>query len=160
MEWLRSWALAAGCAAVAGGLALTLSPDSGIQRVFRLVLSAFFLCCLIIPLANNPPQIAASIDTSPSSKVEEIADKLTVTIDERVSEQAGEEIKQEILRNLGDLGINPLSLEIYIVSDRLNDQATSVGAEIVLERKYSDRHDELVSYLKNKLGIEVKLGYK
>lgn len=161
MEWLRSWALAAGCAAIAGGLALTLSPVSGIQRVFKIVLSAFFLCCVVVPLVRNPPQVSDFMyPDSATQKAEDIADKLRIIIDERISDDAGSEIKEEILRNLNDLGIIPISTKIYIVTDRYNQDNTSVCAEMILDSSLSSKHDELVSYLKNKLGIDVKLGYQ
>lgn len=160
MDWLRNWALAAGCAAIAGGLALTLSPESGVQRVLKLVMSAFFLCCLIVPLGTDPPDFSPGAELRSKEMTQKVADELQAAIDDRISSEAGAEIEREIIKNLEDLGLIPLSAKIYIVTDRSNQASTSIMAEIVLDQKYSNRHDELVAYLKNKLGVDVRLGYE
>ncbi len=160
IDALRGWAAAVGCAAVAGGLALSLSPSTGMQRVLRLSLAAFFICCMMVPLMGSRPEFPTLSAGAAQVQSQEIAEKLKIVMDERIDRQAGEQIKTSLERNLQDLGINPLDVKIYIVSDNTQQDNVVIQADIKLESKYAGRHDELVTYLKNKLGISVKLGYE
>ena len=54
MEAVRQWAFGLCAAAVACALAQLVLPGAGMQRVFRITCSVFFLCCLLSPVALAP----------------------------------------------------------------------------------------------------------
>ena len=52
MDGIKAWAIALCAAAVGCSLLHMLAPKGGMGRLFKLIIAAFFLCCMIAPLMN------------------------------------------------------------------------------------------------------------
>lgn len=50
MDGIQGWAAALCVAAIGCALMQMLAPKDGLGRIFKLMLGAFFLCCMVMPL--------------------------------------------------------------------------------------------------------------
>ena len=67
MDGIKAWAIALCAAAVGCSLLHMLAPKGGMGRLFKLIIAAFFLCCMIAPLMNlksmTLPELTAVLGT-------------------------------------------------------------------------------------------------
>ena len=55
MEGIKQWAFSVCAAMVACGLCQMLLPKAGMEKIFRMTVSIFFLCCLLSPIVLQNP---------------------------------------------------------------------------------------------------------
>lgn len=85
MDAVRSWAIALCAAAIGCTLLQILAPKDGMGRIFKLLIAAFFLCCLAAPLL----QIKNLTRLDFSGLPDEVASGV---LQQRVNEQAVSQI--------------------------------------------------------------------
>lgn len=99
MEAVKSWAAALCVVAIGCTLVQYLAPKGGMGRIFRILIAAFFLCCLVSPLLSIKGLSSLPLDMLP----EEIqADMLQEKVNEQLERQietAVEGIVQTALDN-------------------------------------------------------------
>ncbi len=91
MDSIRAWALALCAVAVACSLLHLIAPKNGMGKIFKMLLAAFFLCCLITPLLSLKDMLHLDIASLPDSVAAE-------TLQERVNEQVLRQIDASLLR--------------------------------------------------------------
>ena len=157
MEAVRTWAFSICAAMAACGIALQLMPKSNLTGVFKLVVSVFFLCCLLSPvLLRIPegrlwlPEYSAEIAEEKAARLEEVMEKQT-----RISaEQAAQKIIADKLRQMG---INYHSIAININTNGQSE--TRAVAVIILDRSLEPQHEALKRRIEQSLEMDVDLGY-
>lgn len=84
MEGIKGWAAALCVVAVGCTLIQYLAPKGGMGRIFRMMIAAFFLCCLVSPLLSLKGLDQLPLDLLP----EEVqADMLQEKVDEQLKKQ-------------------------------------------------------------------------
>lgn len=85
MESVRQWALALCIAAIACTIFQILAPKSGNGRLFRMMIAAFFLCCMLSPLRQWSDLPLPNIETEAFSSSEST---LSAQVEEQLKQQA------------------------------------------------------------------------
>ncbi len=95
MEGIQAWAIALCAAAVACSLLHMLTPKNGLGKIFRMLLAAFFICCLITPLLSLKGMLPLELEDLPDSAS-------SSALQERVNEQVLRQIDASLLRVTND----------------------------------------------------------
>ena len=95
MDGIKAWAIALCAAAVGCSLLHMLAPKGGMGRLFKLIIAAFFLCCMIAPLMNLKSMTQLDIDALPE-------DVRSDVLQERVNGQVERQINAALLRVTND----------------------------------------------------------
>lgn len=95
MDGVKAWAIALCAAAVGCSLLHMLAPKGGVGRIFKLIIAAFFLCCLIAPLMHLQSLTKLNIDALPEEVRADV-------LQERVNEQVERQINAVLLRVTND----------------------------------------------------------
>ena len=82
IEIIKEWTMTMCVTAVAGALAGMTAPKAGVGKIFKITLSTFFLCCMIMPFFSARDTI--SFDFSNSGTDYQVSDD---EIDEMLREQ-------------------------------------------------------------------------
>lgn len=160
MEALRHWAFGACAAAVACGMIQLILPKSGMQKVFHVTASVFFLGCLLSPILFSLPEL----DTGAMERgkileeVERRSESLSSAVEERQTTLAAGSIRNAAGSVLEELGIE--GGKIYVKIHDEEDGGISISeCEVQLPRECEPRHNEIREALIQRLGVDVRLGY-
>lgn len=159
MDSIRQWAFGVCAAAIACSLAQMLLPKSGMQRVFGITTSVFFLACLLSPVAIG----GADFRLFSEHEIQQMIDERSALLDTRVRGQAtalaAENIRITAQQILSEMGIETQKIYINIHEDGENGISIS-ECEVELEERYFPRHEEIRKTLMERLGVNVLIGYK
>ena len=151
MTEVNRWVFTICCGAVLCGAVSVLLPSRGTERLMRLVLGLFMLCCLLpagmrleLP-ALDPPEAAASMEQAAGEVTEFF---LQDTLE-----------RSRAVEELRESGINGQDIQIYIeAKEPKDDGRPELTAELILPRELAGRGEELRQLLEKELGIAVRLG--
>ena len=83
MEIIRQWAVSICFAAVVCAVVMMIVPPGSTEKVFRITVSAFFICCAVLPIINNFSDINLELNQS-FEQNEDIAIDITQKMDEQI----------------------------------------------------------------------------
>ena len=157
VETVRQWGLSVCMAAVACGIAQMLLPPGSTEKIFKVSVSAFFLCALFMPIMTTRVDFDIS-DYGLSETQEDVSEKLKESVSERFSADAQKIIEQKVNSELSKMGITPGDIRIDITTS--DDGTVTIDAvELTLSDMYAKDHDRLRAAIQNALGITVRIGY-
>lgn len=159
MELIRQWGMALCCAALAGGIAQMLAPGAAMNRIFRIALGAFFLCCMIDPFIGIRGDQLQELNFQQKQEQQETADQLSSQAEEIFLVNVKDKLVQLAQKKLENMGINEGQVTVYINETSLQLQPEDIVLEIVLPITYRDRHDEICRRLEYELGLTLRIGY-
>lgn len=142
---------------VACGIALQIMPKSNLTSLFKLVVSVFFLCCLLTPIVIRYPQQKIQLEEYSASIAEEKSSALQSVVESQTQAQAARNAKKIIGDKLLQMGINYYDIAINITTNGQSDEPDSV--DIILDKSLEPEHDKTLAKLKAALGMDVRLGY-
>ena len=91
MDGVKEWAAALCVAAIGCALLQMLAPKEGMGRLFRILIAAFFLCCLVTPLLSICKISSLTVDWLPDEVQSEM-------LQEEVNNQLEEQINAALMR--------------------------------------------------------------
>lgn len=150
MEEINNWAIAVTGCAVAVCIAELLISDTALEKTIRLVLGAFMLCAVLIPLGgavNDFSPDNLSIGQPPSELPEEL--------DSLRESYLKEQIASLIEKTLSSHDIKPSKISVTIDKDG-NNAVTDISAEISLSGADSKKAPKAAGIIKDELGIECR----
>lgn len=157
---IRAWAMGVCAAAIACGVAQMILPKSGIQKVFNITISVFFLTCLFSPVLLSAG--LGSLDIAPPDAmlddIQQRATRLEETQQQQTEHFAVETVRQQARDVLESLSVYDSKIYINIHDDGMGGISIS-ECEIWLDEIYFPRHDEIRTELKATLGVTVRIGY-
>lgn len=159
MDLMRQWGMALCCAALAGGIAQMLAPGAAMNRIFRIALGAFFLCCLIDPFIGIRGDRLQELNFQLSHEQQDTADQLSSKAEELFLSDVQERLVRLTQKKLENMGINEGQVTVYINETSLQLQPEDIVIEMVLPNTYRDRHDEICRQLEYELGLTLRVGY-
>lgn len=159
MQSIRQWAFSVCCAMVACGLAQLLLPKSSMQRMFKLCISVFFLCCLLSPVLLQSPDLRIEIREYAQEDMQRRAERLVEVVERQSDAAAESELRKIVEEKLLQMGINDRRIAIHINTNGQNS-AEGILVEITLDEALEPEHDRIWKELSNSLGVEVRLGYE
>lgn len=72
MDGIKGWAAALCVAAISCALMQMLAPKDGLGKIFKLMLGAFFLCCMAMPLLELGSITSLHVDSLPGDVTNEL----------------------------------------------------------------------------------------
>jgi len=159
MEGLRQWAFSLCCAMVACGLAQILLPHSGLERMFKLCVSVFFLCCLLSPVVLRNPGLRIELQEYSQEDIMERARRLTDVIERQQDHQIKTNLEGIVRENLRQRGIKETGTAIHIITNGQNSGGAAPRVGITLDREYEADYERLRRELTLDLGLEVILDF-
>ena len=158
-EFLR-WGMTLCCAALAVGILHIISPGSSMEKIFRITLSVFFLCCVVSPLTQMIKNFEVKQDNRwIESKENEIAQEMEQIAEEIFEGSVTEQLQMLAQKKLEQMGINDARLSVYIIETDRQLIAEDIVVEAVLPQKYKERHNEIFGRLIYELGTTLRIGY-
>lgn len=100
MEFVRTWALVICSAAIGCTLLLLLVPKNSLGKLFSVLASLFFLCCLITPFLSLTELPELSVKTTSSETEEELIQRVNEQMKMQIRE-AVETISRDVLSSYG-----------------------------------------------------------
>lgn len=152
METVKAWAISICMASLAGTVAHFLSPSGSVQRIFKVVISVFFITVMIYPIVGlSADEIGDAIDgytyhDSYVDNAEQIADI--------VLEQSVSQIKSAV----GDIlqGLEIKDYEISVNTDINEDESIVISRiEVVIGEEYRGKTQEIYTELKKSVDCEI-----
>ncbi len=157
MEAVRTWAFSVCASMAVCGIALQILPKSNLSGVFRLVVSVFFLCCLLVPVAVNFPIERYNLEEYSAQIAGERAEALMETAEKQAELAADENLEKIIADNLRQMGINYHDITINI---SVNGQSgADISAEVLLDAAHEPEHDVILAALLEELETDIRLNY-
>ena len=158
MSALLQWAFGLCAAMVALGLCRMLLPGSGMEKTFRFIVSVFFLCVLLSPVALRFPEIMMEVPAQTQSQMLEHSRRLDEMVHRQALGIAQTRLRQIVEEKLSQLGIKAQSIAINFTT---GDQGEVLLESIELTLSISHKQDEavLIRYLETELGSSVRLHY-
>lgn len=158
MNGIREWAFSLCFVAVACGIMEMLVPSASIGKVFRFTVGVFFLICILSPVmmrSYTPPTITHE---NVQAQSQEIADKLTQSVNKRFNKESEQRLKRILTDNLSKSGIKTDKVIINIsTKDKENIIISSVYIEA--DKHIEEKHDEIISITEKVLDITPKIVY-
>ena len=151
MESVSHWALGVCICSVTACIVEILVSDTRLEKNIRLVLGAFMLCAVVLPLGSLVSDI-----TAPDISGEIYSDtSLPEMISGQREEYIGSVLEELIKKKLSDKGITPAEVEVKTdIDDSMS--ISIITSEITLSRKDSKRAAEVSRFIKNETGIECR----
>ena len=157
MSAINSWAFSLCAALAVSGLALQILPKSGLTGAFKLVVSMFFLCCLLIPIAIRFPAERYSLEAYSERAAGEKAAELQALAEKQAAALARENLEKIIADKLLQMGIKHHAITINI---DVNGQSGGMApAAVTLDKIHEPEHGRISSRLREELGMEIRLDY-
>jgi len=152
MEAVKAWAISICMASLAGTVAHFLSPSGNTQRIFKVVISVFFITVMVYPVVGlSADDIGDVIDnyTYSDSYVDN-----TEQIADIVLKQSVAQIKSNINDILQSIGVE--ESEINVNTD-INEENSIVISkiEVVVAEEYSSEITEIYNELRKNTDCEI-----
>lgn len=109
MDSIKAWAAALCIAAIVCAVLQMLAPKEGTGKVFKLILSAFFLCCLIMPLLRAGSLTRLDISVLPG---EVQAELLEDRVNQQLMRQVQATVEQLAETALDSSGVKAEKIEV------------------------------------------------
>lgn len=153
MGAVREWSTAICMAALAAALLQGLAPGGSMERMVKLVLGAFVLCALAVPLKNLGAQIAW---TFPIENRTEENTQLQSTVDNQMEAAARASIENLVAAELGRMDIK--SEKVVVWMDTNADNSIGINrVEVTLAEGYGGDCARAQVNLRETLGLEVEV---
>lgn len=159
MDDIRQWAFGICAAAIACGLAQMIMPKSGMQRIFNITSSVFFLGCLLSPIIFSPLTLDPAATEDMQRQIASRSENLSSAAQQRTLGSASEGIRLEAGRVLEEMGISDYKIYINVHDD--GEGGISISeCEVELHQNLFPRHEEIRAALMGRLGVNVLIGYQ
>lgn len=152
MDAVKAWAISICMASLAGTVAHFLSPSGNIQRIFKVVISVFFITVMVYPVAGlSGDDIGDVIDgytyyDSYVDNTEQIADI--------VLKQSVAQIKSGVNDILQGLGIEKSEIKVNTDINAENSIVIS-KIEVVIEEEYRAKITEIYDELRKNIDCQI-----
>ncbi len=159
MSAVREWAFSLCAAMVAAGLVRMLLPKSNLEKMLRMVLSVFFLCCLLSPAVLRAPALMVEIENISREELAIRSEKVTDLARQQTLELARESLHKLVEEKLEQRGIKVHTITINMVTKGQNEMVLE-SVELLLDSADQDSDQSLAQELGRELGAEVILDYR
>lgn len=154
MGAVQQWALGICLTVLVNAVVHYVIPSGSMEKMLRLVLGAFVLCGILIPLAQALPNLSFELEKPADTLYEYggFADR----VEQEMFEQAERNVRQVVI---ADLEKNRYPWEnVSVRMDRNGDGSIVIDRVIVtLDKDALVRRDELAAHLEQTLGLKTEV---
>ena len=134
MDNVRTWALSLCVALVAGGVCHLLLPNKSMEKIFQLVASSFFLCCVLAPFLSGALPLLEDLEVEIPQDAMPALENLNGTVDQQVLALTEQRLEDQLGDHLRAHEIVPLEIDVSIHAQedhsiRLDQIAVTVSKE-------------------------------
>ena len=151
MDEIKSWVLTICFAAVAAGMAGILAPSGNLEKIFKFVISLFFLACVLIPVFSMKKISISEFLPAASSCVSDSG-----SLQDFVTKQEIDEVKIRISNLVcsccKEYGVNPTYVYSTVAKSSSGEISIS-ECRVVVTQKELKKKKELEQAVKEKLGL-------
>ena len=150
MEGIDQWAITVTVCAVVVCIAELLISDTALEKTLRLVMGAFMLCAVLIPLGETVSSFSPEglYPEQPSSFLpEDMASLKEGYMEDKVAGL--------IEDTLASRDVTPMKITVLMDKDE-NNSITGLSAEVSLSKADAKKAPEVTKILKDELGIECR----
>lgn len=153
MDAIKGWAISICMAALAGTVVHFLSPSGNTQRIFKVVLSVFFITVLVYPLGllNGVADDIVDSYTYPDTYLDNAEE-----IGEIVLEQSINQIKIYVEETARKIGIEECEISVKTDIDD-NECIVITNIDVVIDQAYSSKSQQLSATLKASVDCQVNV---
>lgn len=153
MDAVKSWAAMLCVVAVGCALVQMLAPRDGMGKIMKLIIAAFFLCCMVSPLLSIKSLNGLNLDLLPD---EISADMLQERVNEQLKQQmaaAVEKVADKTLKNYG------ISAEKVIVKTDTSEEGGIYIRQVILYLNSQNIQKALTArqVMEQQLGVDVSV---
>lgn len=158
MDWMRQWALTLCITAVAGAMAQMLLPKGNVQKVCRIVLSVFFLCCMVSPFASGNSGPSGTLQRKNEAVVSRSVENLEQDTQQAVLDQLEGRVEQSLQEGLCAQGIIPVQIQVTMNTER-TDQIYINKLTVILPQSQQTSAPKVREYVKGQALVEPQIRY-
>ncbi|MDR3552708.1 MAG: hypothetical protein P4L75_06240 [Clostridia bacterium] len=157
MEAIKAWAMTLCFAAVAAGMAGVVAPTGSMEKVYKFVVSVFFLACVLVPFFSirqiSLPQslLEDSGTTSSGYAVQSL-------VSQQQTDAARIKISQLVCSCCKKYGVSPQY--VYIDFSGSSSALEVSGIRVVVTKSDYEKKKQLVEACKTQLGLDVQIEAK
>lgn len=158
MEAIKDWALAVCVAAVAGSLAHLAVPAGSTQKVYKITISMFFLCCMLSPILTGLPDGAFSPEFS-QPETEYRTEALSSAMEQQIQTSFESSVRQLVQQELGAIGVQAEEIFINVNTDAQGGILITEMA-VHLNAQHQSRAAEIETVIAEKIGLKPVLSFR
>lgn len=134
-----------------------LTPDGGTQKIFKVTIAAFFLCCLLAPFFFG--HIDLNFDTSTAgAQFESYQDDLQRTVQQQMKQSSESAVRQTLFSYLTAQKINVKEIEVKM--DTREDTSIEMNqVTVVLDNADRAQADKIKELLSTQFSIDAQIVY-
>ena len=156
LEVVQEWGASLCFAAAAAGICQMLAPESGLGRMLRVCVAAFFLCSVLLPLGKIELDFSDWEQGEAASEAEQISQEALQQSRQAGFEAVQGQMEQEVALFLRQQGITPVQIRIDMMQ-----QGEDVQFVLRLTLSQQDRNWE--EWLRENLqseGLSLEIEYE
>lgn len=153
MDAVKSWATMLCVVAVGCALVQMLAPKDGMGKILKLIIAAFFLCCMVSPLLSIKSLSSLNLDLLPD---EISADLLQERVNEQLKQQMAAAVKKVADKSLKNYGI---TAEKVIVETDTSEEGGIYIRQVILYLNSQNIQKALTArqVMEQQLGVDVSV---
>lgn len=160
MEALKNWAVSVCFAGIAAAVAQMLFPAGSLQKVFRIAVSAFFLCCFVSPLLSVGSSLSLTLPKT-QNQTASTAGALEAEMERQMHSAIETKARSLIEDAMQQTGVTPQKITVQMDTGE-DGGIVMKQVTIVLAKKDAQSSTAVRSAVQNALGagcpVEVKAG--
>jgi hypothetical protein len=154
MEAIKSWAMTICFAAIAAGIAGIIAPTGNLEKVYKFVVSLFFLACVLVPVfaLRNVKMPDLNLVTYTDST---ISYSLQNTVNGQVIDQTKIKISNLICSCCKAYNVVPMFVYVNVYSDK-DGNIKIDSCKAVIKQEDMVKKSEMTAAVKKELGLDVQ----
>ena len=155
MSGVQSWAISVCFTVIAASILQYISPNGAMERVMKLVLGAFVLYGIMMPIISLVPQISNGFDAYIDVEQPNPSVDLTDTVNSQIHTAASSGIQNIVTVELAKKGVNCENVEL--IMDTNEDNSISISKVLVTVSRATMSQDVLEQQLNGVLGLQTEV---
>ena len=152
MSGVQSWAISVCFTVIAASILQYISPNGAMERVMKLVLGAFVLYGIMMPIISLVPQISNGFDAYIDVEQPNPSVDLTDTVNSQIHTAASSGIQNIVTVELAKKGVN-----VELIMDTNEDNSISISKVLVTVSRATMSQDVLEQQLNGVLGLQTEV---
>lgn len=155
MNIVREWSAVLCMAALAAALIQYLLPCGAMEKVVRLVVGAFVICSVLLPLQKTLPRLSLELQGN-SDQAVETGSELSNTVDAQLQSAAQSGISSLVIKELMEMNVKYEN--VAVMMDTNESGSISISKVVVsLDPSAAARSTEVQTWLEEKLGLKTEV---
>lgn len=156
MEAVKQWGFSLCAAMVACGIAHMMLPKSNLEKMFRMVVSVFFICAILSPIVLRDTGLMVDIAFGAEVEIADRSGRVAEVADRQTLDRMRADLEKMIADKLSQKGIKVREVTININTSGQNSvQITS--AEVLIASEHREQLDTISVELESELGCPVRI---